>query len=218
MRYGAAPRRWVSAAQGDDVGRGRSPPTRLLRDIHPGGETVPAERLPMRPVFEAFRIAHDQVLSRREIAPLGLSQSTISDYLRRFRGTGLPQPAPPAMDDAAVEARLCRIWSSADAACGSGGGSLDTTNTPHHMPARGWLAPSVDMVPSLTVATTQDHAGLQRDKRRTRRLTRASACGTLRRLRRFRAHCGGLGGPLCQDSCRITARVTSGSRRLMMGA
>ena len=61
----------------------------------------------MRQVFEAFRLAFDQGRSQREIArALGLSQSTVNDYLRRFRGTGLPWPIPPEVDEAAVEARL----------------------------------------------------------------------------------------------------------------
>lgn len=61
----------------------------------------------MRHVFEAFRLAYDQGRSQREIArALGLSQSTVNDDLRRFRGTGLPWPVPLAMDEAAVEARL----------------------------------------------------------------------------------------------------------------
>jgi len=58
-------------------------------------EAVPAERLPMRQVFEAFRLAFDQGRSQREIArALGLAQSTVNDYLRRIRGTGLPWPVP----------------------------------------------------------------------------------------------------------------------------
>ena len=61
----------------------------------------------MRQVFEAFRLAYDQGRSQREIArALGLAQSTVNDYLRRFRGTGLPWPVPPEVDEAAVEARL----------------------------------------------------------------------------------------------------------------
>ncbi len=49
----------------------------------------------MRQVFEAFRLAFDQGRSQREIArALGLAQSTVNDYLRRIRGTGLPWPVP----------------------------------------------------------------------------------------------------------------------------
>jgi transposase len=68
---------------------------------------MPAERLPMRQLFELFRLAYDQGRSQREIArALGRSQSTVNDSLRRFRGSGLPWPVPPDVDEAAVEARL----------------------------------------------------------------------------------------------------------------
>jgi predicted transcriptional regulator len=64
----------------------------------------------MRQVFEAFRLAFDQGRSQREIArALGLSQSTVNDYLRRSRGTGLPWPVPPDLDEAAVESRLLHL-------------------------------------------------------------------------------------------------------------
>ena len=40
----------------------------------------------MRQVFEVLRLAYDQGLSQRELArSLGLSQSTLHAYLRRFR-------------------------------------------------------------------------------------------------------------------------------------
>ena len=61
----------------------------------------------MRQVFEVLRLAYDQGLSQRELArALGLSQSTVHAYLRRFRASGLPWPVPPALDEAAIEARL----------------------------------------------------------------------------------------------------------------
>jgi len=61
----------------------------------------------MRQVFEAFRLAYDQGRSQREIArALGLSQSTVNEYLRRFRAAGLVWPLPPEVDEAAVDARL----------------------------------------------------------------------------------------------------------------
>ena len=61
----------------------------------------------MRQVFEAVRLAYDQGLSQREIArALGLSHSTVNDYLRRYRGTGLQWPIPPELNDEVVEARL----------------------------------------------------------------------------------------------------------------
>lgn len=61
----------------------------------------------MRKVFEALRLAFDQRRSQREIATiLALSQSTVHDYLGRFRATGLPWPLPEAVDEAGLEARL----------------------------------------------------------------------------------------------------------------
>ncbi|MEP7384763.1 MAG: IS21 family transposase, partial [Gemmatimonadota bacterium] len=61
----------------------------------------------MRQVFEAFRLAYDQGRSQREIArALGLSQSTVNEYLRRFRAAGLVWPLPPEVDEAGVDARL----------------------------------------------------------------------------------------------------------------
>jgi transposase len=61
----------------------------------------------MRKVFEALRLAFDQGRSQREIATiLALSQSTIHEYLGRFRASGLPWPLPPALDEAAAEAQL----------------------------------------------------------------------------------------------------------------
>lgn len=61
----------------------------------------------MRKVFEALRLAFDQRRSQREIATiLALSQSTVHDYLGRFRATGLPWPLPDELDEAALEARL----------------------------------------------------------------------------------------------------------------
>ena len=61
----------------------------------------------MRKVFEALRLAFDQRRSQREIATiLALSQSTVHDYLGRFRATGLPWPLPEELDEGALEARL----------------------------------------------------------------------------------------------------------------
>ncbi len=61
----------------------------------------------MRKVFEALRLAFDQRRSQREIATiLALSQSTVHEYLGRFRATGLPWPLPEEIDEAALDARL----------------------------------------------------------------------------------------------------------------
>ena len=61
----------------------------------------------MRQVFEGLRLAYDQGRSQRAVArALGLAQSTVNDYLRRCRGSGLAWPIPTELDAAAVEARL----------------------------------------------------------------------------------------------------------------
>ena len=55
----------------------------------------------MRKVFEALRLTFDQDRSQREIATiLALSQSTVHDYVVRFRATGLPWPLPVEIDEA----------------------------------------------------------------------------------------------------------------------
>jgi len=61
----------------------------------------------MRPILELLRLDAEQGLSVRQIAAsLGLPRSTVADYLRRFRRTGLPWPLPADVDEAALEARL----------------------------------------------------------------------------------------------------------------
>ena len=61
----------------------------------------------MRKVLEVLRLLFDQSRSQREISTiLGLSQSTVHEYVRRFRATGLPWPLPTALDEATLEARL----------------------------------------------------------------------------------------------------------------
>ena len=61
----------------------------------------------MRKVFEALRLMFDQDRSQREIATiLALSQSTVHDYVVRFRATGLPWPLPVEIDEAVLETRL----------------------------------------------------------------------------------------------------------------
>lgn len=66
---------------------------------------MPAERIPMRRVWEALRLRFDQRRSQREIALiLAVSQSTVHDYVGRFRAAGLPWPLPADMD----EATLCQ--------------------------------------------------------------------------------------------------------------
>ena len=61
----------------------------------------------MRKVLEALRLRLDQGRSLREIAAiLALSQSTVHEYLRRFRVAGLAWPLPDPLDEAALDAAL----------------------------------------------------------------------------------------------------------------
>ena len=61
----------------------------------------------MRPILELLRLDTEQHHSVRQIAAsLGLARSTVSDYLRRFRESGLPWPLPADVDEAVLEARL----------------------------------------------------------------------------------------------------------------
>jgi hypothetical protein len=61
----------------------------------------------MRKVFGALRLTFDQDRSQREIGTiLSLSQSTVHDYVVRFRATGLPWPLSVEIDEAVLETRL----------------------------------------------------------------------------------------------------------------
>jgi transposase len=68
---------------------------------------MPAERAPMRKIREVLRLRHACGLSERRIAlAIGLSRSTISDYLKRAGNAGIVWPVAAEIDDAALERRL----------------------------------------------------------------------------------------------------------------
>ena len=68
---------------------------------------MPAERLPMRKVREVLRLKHACGVSERVIArSIGVSRSTVAEYLRRAAVIGLAWPIPPELDDARLERRL----------------------------------------------------------------------------------------------------------------
>jgi transposase len=68
---------------------------------------MPAKRLPMRKVREVLRLKHACGVSERVIArSIGVSRSTVAEYLRRAAVIGLAWPIPPELDDAALERRL----------------------------------------------------------------------------------------------------------------
>jgi transposase len=68
---------------------------------------MPAERAPMRKVREVLRLKHALGASEREIAvSVGVSRSTIGEYLRRAAVIGITWPVPAGMDDTELERRL----------------------------------------------------------------------------------------------------------------
>jgi transposase len=68
---------------------------------------MPAERAPMRKVREVLRLRHALGLSERQIAvTVGVSRSTVGDYLRRAAVIGITWPVPEGLDDAKLERRL----------------------------------------------------------------------------------------------------------------
>ena len=68
---------------------------------------MPAQRLPMRQVREVLRLRHACGQSERQIATaIGISRTTVAEYLRRATVSGITWPVPAGLDDAALEARL----------------------------------------------------------------------------------------------------------------
>src|ERR1700759_1299547 len=68
---------------------------------------MPAERAPMRKIREAPKLKHALGLSERLIAvSVGVSRSTVAEYLRRASVVGITWPVPEGMDDAELERRL----------------------------------------------------------------------------------------------------------------
>jgi len=72
-----------------------------------GGGLMPAERAPMRKVREVLRLRHALGVSERQIAvTVGVSRSTVGEYLRRAAVIGITWPVPEGMDDGDLERRL----------------------------------------------------------------------------------------------------------------
>ena len=68
---------------------------------------MPAERAPMRKVREVLRLRHALGVSERQIAiTVGISRSTVGEYLRRAAVIGITWPVPEGMDDGELERRL----------------------------------------------------------------------------------------------------------------
>ena len=70
---------------------------------------MPAERAPMRKVREVLRLRHALGVSERQIAvTIGVSRSTVGEYLRRAAVIGITWPVPEGLDDAELERRSSR--------------------------------------------------------------------------------------------------------------
>ena len=68
---------------------------------------MPAERAPMRKVREVLRLRHAIGVSERQIAvTIGVSRSTVGEYLRRAAVIGITWPVPEGLDDVELERRL----------------------------------------------------------------------------------------------------------------
>jgi DNA-binding transcriptional regulator LsrR (DeoR family) len=70
---------------------------------------MPAERAPMRKVREVMRLRHALGVSEQQIAiTIGVSRSTVGEYLRRAAVIGITWPVPEGMDDGELEAGCSR--------------------------------------------------------------------------------------------------------------
>lgn len=73
------------------------------------------ERLSMRKVREILRLKYEKQLSNRAIAKsCQVSRSTVSDYLERFRTSGLEWPLPDTVYDDELECRLFPVTKEPD--------------------------------------------------------------------------------------------------------
>lgn len=70
---------------------------------------MPYGRLPMRRTKEILRLKLEAHLSNRQVGrAVGVSCSTVSDTVTRFRGSGIPWPVPETMSDSTLERSLYR--------------------------------------------------------------------------------------------------------------
>ena len=68
---------------------------------------MPAKRAPMRKVREVLRLRHALGVSERQIAvTIGISRSTVGEYIRRAAVIGVTWPIPEGLDDTELERRL----------------------------------------------------------------------------------------------------------------
>ena len=71
---------------------------------------MPAERAEMRKIREVLRLKHAHQTSERQISfAVGLSRSTIGDYLKRAARARLSWPIPEAIDDSGRPSLYTRV-------------------------------------------------------------------------------------------------------------
>jgi len=100
----------------------------------------------MRKIREALRLKHALGLSERQIAvSVGVSRSTVAEYLRRAGVVGITWPVQEEMDDAELEQRLF--------------------TPPSFEPTPARAQPDWNHVHKGTAAAIQSLAGITRDSR-----------------------------------------------------
>mgnify|MGYP001367914699 CR=1 FL=1 len=75
---------------------------------------MPQERLPMRNIRDALRLAAGGLYNRRIAAILSVSKTTIRNRLRRATAAGIAWPMPDELTDAVLEARLYGTFAPPD--------------------------------------------------------------------------------------------------------
>ena len=72
-----------------------------------------AKRLSMRKIAEVLRLHHECLSSQRDIAlAVGVSPTTVSEYVRRAKSAGIGYPLPAGMDEAALQTKLFPVRSA----------------------------------------------------------------------------------------------------------
>ena len=80
---------------------------KIAGTVTPRGETVPGKRMSMRKTREVLRLYFELKLRQRQIArSANVSQSTVHEYVERFRAAGLSWPLPAEMSESELEEKL----------------------------------------------------------------------------------------------------------------
>ena len=83
---------------------------------------MPAERAPMRKVREVLRLRHALGVSERQIAvTIGVSRSTVGEYLRRAAVIGIIWPMPEGLDETPAQPLPSTCWPTLKGVRGVGG-------------------------------------------------------------------------------------------------